>query len=115
MVANLGSRAMSINGDALRLGSVASPDVAETILAQPPKKPRRPVSGACARFQARSTLTPARSASRHRLVAGTLVLARSVMGGFHHEYSPATRGCVEKLSPRNNGGDHLCHRVQLRG
>jgi putative transposase len=30
-----------------------------------------------------------KSASCHRLVAGTLVLARSVMGGLHHEYSLA--------------------------
>jgi len=27
--------------------------------------------------------------SRHRLAAGALVLARSVLGGLHHEYSLA--------------------------
>jgi hypothetical protein len=52
--------------------------------------------------------------SRHRLAAGALVLAKSVLAGLHHEYLPATRGCVEKLSPRN-GEDHLCHQVKLRG
>jgi len=52
---------------------------------------------------------------RHRLATGALVLAKSILGGLHHEYSPATRGCVEKLSPRNRGGDHLCHQVKLRG
>jgi transposase InsO family protein len=31
----------------------------------------------------------ARSESRHRLAAGTLVLAKSVLGGLHHEYSVA--------------------------
>ena len=30
-----------------------------------------------------------RSASRHRLAAGALVLAKSVLGGLHHEYSLA--------------------------
>ena len=30
-----------------------------------------------------------KSASRHRLAAGALVLARSVLGGLHHEYSLA--------------------------
>ncbi|MDH3381003.1 MAG: hypothetical protein OEQ39_29175, partial [Gammaproteobacteria bacterium] len=28
-----------------------------------------------------------RSESRHRLAAGSLVLAKSVLGGLHHEYS----------------------------
>jgi hypothetical protein len=28
--------------------------------------------------------------SRHRLAAGALVLAKSVLGGLHHEYSLAT-------------------------
>ncbi|MGA8054896.1 MAG: hypothetical protein WCA12_13725, partial [Burkholderiales bacterium] len=27
--------------------------------------------------------------SRHRLRAGLVVLAKSVLGGLHHEYSPA--------------------------
>ena len=31
-----------------------------------------------------------RSESRHRLAAGALVLAKSVLGGLHHEYSLAT-------------------------
>src|SRR5438128_8529618 len=31
-----------------------------------------------------------RSQNRHRLVAGALVLAKSVLGGLHHEYSIAT-------------------------
>ena len=31
-----------------------------------------------------------RSESRHRLAAGALVLAKSVLGGLHHEYSIAT-------------------------
>lgn len=31
-----------------------------------------------------------KSESRHRLAAGTLVLAKSVLGGLHHEYSLAT-------------------------
>jgi transposase InsO family protein len=31
-----------------------------------------------------------RSESQHRLAAGTLVLAKSVLGGLHHEYSLAT-------------------------
>ena len=31
-----------------------------------------------------------KSESRHRLAAGTLVLAKSVLGGLHHEYSIAT-------------------------
>jgi hypothetical protein len=30
------------------------------------------------------------SASRHRMAAGVLVLAKSVLGGLHHEYSIAT-------------------------
>jgi hypothetical protein len=30
-----------------------------------------------------------KSESRHRLAAGTLVLAKSVLGGLHHEYSIA--------------------------
>jgi len=30
------------------------------------------------------------SESRHRLAAGALVLAKSVLGGLHHEYSIAT-------------------------
>jgi transposase InsO family protein len=30
-----------------------------------------------------------KSESRHRLAAGVLVLAKSVLGGLHHEYSPA--------------------------
>ena len=34
-------------------------------------------------------VTMARSESRHRLAAGTLVLAKSVLGGLHHEYSVA--------------------------
>lgn len=29
------------------------------------------------------------SASRHRLAAGALVLAKSILGGLHHEYSLA--------------------------
>jgi putative transposase len=32
----------------------------------------------------------ARSESRHRLAAGTLVLAKSVLDGLHHEYSLGT-------------------------
>ena len=31
-----------------------------------------------------------KSESRHRLAAGALVLAKSVLGGLHHEYSIAT-------------------------
>jgi putative transposase len=31
-----------------------------------------------------------KSGSRHRLAAGALVLAKSVVGGLHHEYSIAT-------------------------
>jgi transposase InsO family protein len=33
-----------------------------------------------------------KSQSRHRLAAGALVLAKSVLGGLHHEYSIATAG-----------------------
>jgi transposase InsO family protein len=33
------------------------------------------------------TPIPARSKSRHRLATGALVLAKSVLGGLHHEYS----------------------------
>jgi hypothetical protein len=54
-----------------------------------------------------------KSEFRHRMAAGALVLTKSVLG-LHHEYSRATRSCVEKLSPRN-GGDHLCHQAKLRG
>jgi hypothetical protein len=32
--------------------------------------------------------------SRHRLAAGALVLAKSVLGGLHHEYSLATAPAV---------------------
>ena len=35
-----------------------------------------------------SVVTP-KSESRHRLVADALVLAKSILGGLHHEYSPA--------------------------
>ncbi|MDH3317660.1 MAG: transposase, partial [Gammaproteobacteria bacterium] len=31
-----------------------------------------------------------KSEQRHRLAAGALVLAKSVLGGLHHEYSLAT-------------------------
>ena len=33
-----------------------------------------------------------KSKDRHRLAAGALVLAKSVLGGLHHEYSIATMG-----------------------
>jgi len=35
-----------------------------------------------------------RSESRHRLAADALVLATSVLGGLHHEYSVATAPAV---------------------
>jgi putative transposase len=31
-----------------------------------------------------------KSRSRHRLAAGALVLAKSILGGLHHEYSLVT-------------------------
>ena len=54
----------------------------------PPRVPGPPLS---------SARVP-ESESRHRLAAGALVLAKSVLGGLHHEYSTATTPAIARSS-----------------